>query len=132
MIYLLDYKSPHQQIFDVIFKESLKITSNTFDYLPSSSQELPFVYIGEQFDQDRETKTHLFGSIQQTINVYGDHKKRREVSDMIQQLRMAIRGIKRTENFKVNVRNVTGQMLIETTTSKPLLRGIIEVDLTFN
>lgn len=127
-----DLKSPQQQVFDAIFKASVELGYNTFDYLPDSSEGLPFVYVGEQFDQDRKTKQFLYGDVQQTIHIYGDQKKRREVSTMIDKLKVAIRRIKRTENFYINVRNVTGQILIDDSTSKPLQHGIIEVDLTFN
>ena len=125
-------KSPHQQIFDAIYAASLKLGYATFDYLPPSSQSLPFVFIGEQFDQDRKTKDVLYGDIQQTIHVYGSHKKRREVTTMVNQLKVAIRSIKRTPNFYVNVKNVRGRMMIDNSTSEPLLHGVIEIDLTFN
>lgn len=127
-----DRKSPQQQVFDAIFSASLSLGYETFDYLPGSSQGLPFVFLGEQFDQDRKTKQFLYGDVQQTIHIFGDHKKRREVSTMIDKLKVAIRSIKRTDNFYIDVRDITGQINIDQSTSKVILHGIFEVDLTFN
>src|SRR5699024_1867766 len=103
-------KSPQQQIFDAIFSESLKLGYATFDYLPPSSQTLPFVYIGDQFDQDRRTKGLLYGDVQQTLHVYGDYRKRRQVTDMVDGLKAAIRKIKHTDKFYIKNNKHTSQM----------------------
>lgn len=124
-------RSPQQQIFDTIFSESLKLGYATFDYLPPSSQTLPFVYIGDQFDQDRRTKGLLYGDVQQTLHVYGDYRKRRQVTDMVDGLKAAIRKIKHTDNFYIKINNITSQMITDDSTSQRLWHGIIEVDLTF-
>lgn len=128
----MDYKSPQQQIFDAVFKASLKLGYATFDYLPADKVGYPFVYIGEQFDQDRKTKQHLYGDVQQTIHIYHDYKKRRELTDMMNKLKTEIRRIKHTENFYINVKGLNSQTLLDTTTPNTLLHGILEVDFTFN
>lgn len=128
----MDYKSPQQQIFDAVFKASLKLGYATFDYLPADKVGYPFVYIGERFDQDRKTKQHLYGDVQQRIHIYHDYKKRRELTDMMDKLKTEIRRIKHTENFYITVKGLNSQTLLDTTTSNTLLHGILEVDFTFN
>lgn len=124
-------KSPQQQIFDKVFMESMNLGYSTFDFLPPDNQNLPFVYIGEQFDQDRRTKGLLYADVQQTLHVYGDYRKRRQVTDMVDSLKVAIRKIKHTENFYIKINNITSQMITDDSTSERLWHGIIEVDLTF-
>src|SRR5699024_22242 len=124
-------KSPQQQIFDKVFMESMSLGYPTFDFLPPDNQKLPFVYIGEQFDQDRRTKGLLYADVQQTLHVYGDYRKRRQVTDMVDNLKAAIRKIKHTDNFYIKINNITSQMITDDSTSQRLWHGIIEVDLTF-
>lgn len=125
-------KSPQQQIFDAIFRASLNLGYATFDHLPAESAAYPFVYIGEQFDQDRDTKTAIFGNVQQTIHIYGKHNDRRTVTDMMDALKTEIRKLRQTENFEVRSRSITAQTLHENTGATPLIHGIVETSITFN
>lgn len=123
---------PQQQLFNAIFSASLKLGYETFDYLPPQKQALPFVFIGEQFDQDKQTKRFLYGDIQQTIHIYHDIKRRGELTEMMLYLKESIRKIKKTNDFSFTCKQVDSQTLTDTTDSIPLLHGIIETDFTFN
>lgn len=127
-----ELKSPQQQIYDAVFSRSLSLDYDTYDYLPAKDASLPFVYVGEQFDQDRATKSSLYGDVQQTIHIYGSHKQRRQVTTMINNLKTEIRRMKRTDNFYLNVKGINSQILIDNSTSTTLLHGIVEVEFTFN
>jgi len=124
--------SPQQQIYNTIFSSSLGLGYATFDYLPPKEQKLPFVYVGEQFDQDRRTKTFLFGDVQQTIHIYHDIKGRGELTSMMNELKVELRKLKRTDNFYVTCKQINAQTLTDTTGNTPLLHGIIEAEFTFN
>src|SRR5690625_512661 len=103
--------SPQQQIYNTIFSSSLGLGYATFDYLPPKEQKLPFVYVGEQFDQDRRTKTFLFGDVQQTIHIYHDIKGRGELTSMMNELKVELRKLKRKINFKLHLNKKTQKRL---------------------
>lgn len=127
-----EYKSPQQQIFDAIFKTSEALGYRTFDYLPANDAGYPFVYIGEQFDQDRNLKDVVIGTVEQTIHVYETQRKRRALTDMMDNLKRDIRKLKHTENFYISSININARTIPDNSTPQPLWHGIIEVTLKFN
>ena len=124
--------SPQQQIYNEVFKVCLALGYDTYDFVPPESAKLPFVYVGEQFDQDRNTKSVIYGDVQQSIHVYGNYRNRAQVTDMVNQIKRDLRKLRKTENFYITIRNINSQTLIDESTSQPLLHGIVEVDFTFN
>ena len=125
-------KSPQLQIYDITYIASLDLGYSTYDYLPDESAGLPFVFIGEQFSQDRANKSTVNGNVQQTIHVYGSHKQRRQVAEMIGNLRHEIRKLKHTDNFYITVVNMNDQIIIDNSTPTTLLHGMLEVEFSFN
>lgn len=125
-------KSPQQQIFDACFKVSLALGYSTFDYLPAKDASYPFVFIGEQFDQDRATKSGIYGRVQQTIHVYGDYKKRKQVTDMMDAIKHDLRALKRTESFYINIKGINARTIPDNSTAQSLVHGIVEIDFHFN
>src|SRR5690625_4591428 len=128
----IDLKSPQQQIFDAVFAASLELGYPTYDYLPANEASYPFVFVGEQFDNDIETKGPIYGHVTQTIHVFHNYRKRRELTTMMDKLKVACRKLKRTEHFYITCRSVNAQTLIDNSTSQPLLHGIIEVEFSFS
>jgi|SRR5699024_2534985 len=124
--------SPQFQLYNAVYARSLSLGYDTYDYLPAKDAKLPFVYVGEQFDQDRQTKLSLYGDVQQTIHIYGNKKQRMQVTQMINNLKTELRRMKTTDNFYVNVRGIDSQIMIDDSTSTTLLHGIVEVEFTFN
>lgn len=125
-------KSPQQQIYDAIYKASWALGYATYDYLPAKESGLPFVYVGEQFDVDLRTKDVIYGRVTQRVHLYGDYKKRGDLTGMMDALKREVRKLDRTPNFYVSVKNVNAQTLLDTTTAQPLLHGIIEFEIQFN
>lgn len=124
-------KSPQQQLYDAVFAASERLGYKTYNYLPANKVTYPFVFIGEQFDQDRKTKGLLFGDVQQTIHIYHDYKKRRELTTMMDKLKVELRKMKTLPNFRVNCKNIRARTLPDNTDTEPLNRGIIEAEFTF-
>lgn len=124
--------SPQLQIFNEVFKVCLALGYDTYDYLPAKDAKYPFVFIGEQFDQDRATKSIIYGRVQQRIHIYHDYKKRRELSTMMDSIKRELRKLKHTENFYVSVKNIESRTLPDNSTAQALLHGVIEVDFQFN
>jgi hypothetical protein len=125
-------KSPEQEIFDAIFSTCLNLGYRTYDYLPPNGTQYPFVYIGEVFQQDRHTKSGLFGDIQVTVHIYNDRKKRKETTTMRDTIKNELYKLKRAGSINVMLKRGTGQILIDNSTSEPLLHGILELEFTYN
>lgn len=125
-------QSPQLQIFNAIFKVSLALGYKTYDYLPAKEASLPFVYVGEQFDVDIATKSVIYGRVTQRVHLYGDYKKRLELTGMMDSLKREIRKLSKTPNFYISVKRLNAQTLLDTTSTQPLLHGIIEIEIQFN
>lgn len=125
-------KSPQQAIYDAIFQTSLSLGFKTYPYLPAKDATYPFVYVGEQFDNDRYTKSVIYGDVIQRIHIYHDYRKRSELTGMMDNLKHEIRKLKRADGFALNVKRINAQILLDTTTVDSLYHGIVEVNITFN
>lgn len=121
-------KSPQQQIYDAVFLIAHNLGYSVFDYLPADDEEYPFVYVGEQFDQDLHTKTSVYGRVQQSVHIYHSHRQRRTLTTMIDNLKREFRKLKHTENFYVTVRGINSQVIPE----EKLLHGFIEMEFQFH
>lgn len=124
--------SPQFQIYNTVYAISLARGYDTFDYLPANKVAYPFVFIGEQSDQDRITKTSVYGNVQQTIHIYGTARQRKQVTTMIDHIRHDCRMLTKTTNFSVTLRNANGQIINDNSTAEPLLHGILELEFQFN
>lgn len=125
-------KSPQQAIFDAVYAASLRLGYATYDYLPARDAAYPFVFVGEQFDQDMQTKTNLYGRVQQTIHLYHSYRKRGELTAMMDALKVELRRLKRVEGFSLVCRNISARTLIDDSTTDTLIHGIVEVEFQFN
>ncbi|QDI90212.1 hypothetical protein EPH95_02695 [Salicibibacter halophilus] len=133
-------KSPQQQIYDAVFSASLNLGFDTYDYLPADSADYPFVFVGEQMNSDRRTKRFLYGEVHQTVHVYAIQRNgeqpqgtnRAAFMGMIDELKVEMRKIKRTDNFKIIEQGINDQILLDTSTSTALLHGVVEVHFLFH
>jgi len=124
-------KSPEQELYDAIFLTCLNLGYSTYDYLPPDGTQYPFVFIGELFQQDRHTKSGLFGDIQVTVHVYNNYKERRETTTMRDNIKLALYRLKQAGSINVILKEGTGQIFIDDTGTVPKLHGILELDFTY-
>lgn len=124
--------SPHYQIYNKVFSELLALGYETYDYLPNSEAGLPFVYIGEQFNVDAANKSTVTGELQQTLHIYGGVRQRKEVYEMINNIKFVMRKIRKTDSFDVIVKGVSDQLLLDDSGTTNLLHGIVETEFKFN
>lgn len=124
--------SPEQRVFDAIFEVCQRLGYRVFDYLPAKETSYPFVYVGEIFQQDKQTKSHLYGDIQATVHIYNDYKKRRETTSMRDNIKLEMYKVKNVDGMRLKLNRGTGQILIDDTTPETLLHGILELEFTFN
>lgn len=125
-------KSPQQIIYDALFQISLSLGYRTYPFLPAKETSYPFVYVGEQFDNDRNTKSIVYGDVMTRLHIYHDYRKRSELTGMMDNLKHEIRKLKRAEGFAINVKRINAQTVLDTTAPDALYHGIVEVDITFN
>ena len=120
--------SPEQKVFTRLRRLCVDLfeAGNVYDYLPPADVEYPFVFVGEQFAQTyREHKDGRNKDTQITIHVWhNDYRKRGELSKMIYQIEDAI-----VKEFGVNGENYSSQIIVDNTTSVPLMHGIIEPNI---
>lgn len=101
---------------------------DVYDYMPDSRASYPFVFIGEQFQQDnRKQKDYLNGRTQVTVHVWhNDPYKRGSFVRMMDNIETKVR-----RHYKADLANVTSQKLNDNSTSQDLLHGVLEFDINF-
>lgn len=99
----------------------------TYDYIPKDVK-MPFVFIGEQFNQmDRLQKDYLNGRTQVTVHVWhDDYKKRGTLSTMLGNIEQAVRN-----KYKANLVEANTQILADNSTGVDLLHGIVEFNIKY-
>lgn len=101
---------------------------DVYDYTPSSEASYPFVFVGEAFKQNQHLqKDYLNGQVQLTVHVWhNDPRKKGTVYDMADDIENAVRKL-----YERNVQDVNTQILIDTSTSRELLHGIVEFVINY-
>ncbi|MEQ7302956.1 hypothetical protein [Enterococcus avium] len=123
-------KDVTQLIYDETFKQCRRFTKKVYRELPEDVG-YPFIYLGEQFDQPNETRTLYVtvGTSQLTIHVYGLAAKRKQTTDLLHDLKLALRYF-RHPNFSVN--GITSNILYENPDqTETLVHGILTMDVSY-
>ena len=124
-------KSPQQQLFDAVFVKCRELTPNTFDYLPCDGTQYPFVFVGEQFNDDKPFKGIMGGQLTQQVHIYGLKSKRRTASDLADDICSALRSIHKTTHFYFTNTALSMRVLLDTTTQTPLIHMVISAEYNF-
>lgn len=104
---------------------------NVYDtFLPSEGTPYPYVYIGSsQLVDDYGNKTMILGSVTQVVDVWHNNpRKRGELSEIMMIVKNVARQINRTNNFAFRIHNIDQRILPDTSTSEPLMHGVLELD----
>ena len=125
---------PQQELFTRL---KLDLEAKEYDVydgaLPPKDTPYPFVYLADSQLIDEENKTAVFGRVTQRIHVWhNDSKQRGTVSRMLLDIKTVCRRINKTNNFAWSVRGINQQILSDTTTKRPLLHGVLDVELIFS
>ena len=61
--------SPQQEIFTLCRKLAIEVIgkNNVYDFPPSEDADYPFIYIGEQFSQDKSNKSIYINYIKMVL-----------------------------------------------------------------
>lgn len=119
-----------QLIYDDTFKMCLRFVDKVYSKLPGDVG-YPFVYVGEQFEQQGTTKDKLVstGELQQTIHVYGLADKRKQATDLIRDLKLATRFMN-SNQYSAN-RTVVNVLEEKPNQTETLLHGILTVEFSY-
>lgn len=126
---------PQQELFSHLLVElKKKYPDKVFDgFLPPDDTPYPFIYIGDSQLIDDANKTAVFGSVYQTIHIYHDNPKQRgTVSSMLLMIKNVARKLEHTDNFSWYLRNVEQQIIPDTSTSTPLVHGVLSLEYKFS
>ena len=120
---------PQQIIYTAIIKTLRAAGYDVYDgLLPSEDVPYPFIYLGETMQNDTGNKSCVFAYITQSIHVWNnDYTKRGDFSAMLLDIKTKCRTLK-SDICPIYVRNMSQQILDDTTTSQPLMHAIIDVE----
>ena len=126
-------KQPDQQFYDACFRLCLNNHYDTYPIKPLEDVSYPFVEFGEALLIPRATKTAILGSVSLTLHVWGEGGKRKQISDIVNNLLMDIRGIKTTESLRwlVPLNQCNLQILQDTSTGTALWHGVLDITAQF-
>lgn len=107
---------------------------SVFDgFLPPEKTPYPFIYIGDFQQTEAAGKNKIHGSVFAQVHVWCDSpRKRGTLSAIMLDVKRAMRGIERTDNFAWLLRNFSQHILPDNTTKTPLLHGIVEAEALFS
>ena len=126
-------KQPDQQIHDELIRTSESLGFRTYPYLPPLGIQYPFVVVDEVFLLPRATKSYLIGEIDVTMSVWGDKSNRRLVSDMVGQLMLEFRKIRKIENTDWWMKyESTSSITKDNSTDDTLYRGNMSLSFKFH
>ena len=125
---------PQQELFTELLVQLRKKGYDVYDpFLPPKDTPYPFIFIADNQQVDAPNKTAVFGNVYQTIHVWHNNPKQRGmVSEMLLNIKQVCYSLKHTANFAWNVRNIEQRILSDTTTTQPLLHGILNVEFYFD
>lgn len=125
---------PQQELFTELLVQLRKKGYDVYDtFLPPKDTPYPFIFIADSQQIDDPNKTAVFGNVYQTIHVWHNNPKQRGmVSEMLLNIKQVCYSLKHTANFAWNVRNIEQRILSDTTTTQPLLHGILNVEFYFD
>lgn len=125
---------PQQELFTRLLKDLKAKGHDVYDgALPPEGTPYPFDYLGEIQQTDDANKTAVFGNVFATIHVWHNNPKQRgTVSQMLLDAKTVCRKIDHTPNFAWSVRNISQRIIVDTTTSVPLLHGVLDVEFKFS
>ena len=102
---------PQQELFSyllVALKEKYPDIGIYDSFLPPEGTPYPFIYLADSHQTDDKNKTTAFGNVFQTIHVWHNSPRQR------------------------NLQNMDQRILADTTTKQPLIHGVLELEFKFN
>ncbi|MDO4614629.1 MAG: hypothetical protein Q4B15_03275 [Lachnospiraceae bacterium] len=129
-----NYISPQQELFaelltslrDEFADDGIKVYDGE---LPPEGTPYPFIYLSDAEQSDgTNTKDHLFGRADQTIDVWMDDTgKRGTLTRILTGIGIMSLKLEKTEHYTWKRVDCIQRIIPDNTTSTPLLHGVLEV-----
>ena len=140
-------KTREQSLFDELYRRSLKLGYDTYDFKPVEKTKYPFVEFEDTQTIYVDNKHAVLGAAVITLSVWGLQTKRKEVSEMTSKLFAEALQINKTGadkwygddgyldevmyNWKLDIGGSFNQIIDDTSTNTPLKRGLLELNFTY-
>lgn len=123
--------NPYSELRDCCFEIVKKIGCEVYEYLPSNAS-YPFVFVGEQFNTDKQMKLRTIGQSNIILHVYHYHDKRKEAEQMLFQLNQSLHELDKTEHFSWLVNASSTQTYFDgEATGTALVHCVLDITLNF-
>lgn len=124
--------SPRQQLFDTLFDTSTEAGFRTFNKLPSSDVDYPFVVI-EQTAQsgNRLSKFKRAGTLNATVSVWGTQNDSGSVDLIMWQLDQKITKLNQLDSVFLEINSVQSNVVKLIEGDEELLHGTLDASFTF-
>lgn len=121
---------PQQELFSTMLVRLKKLGYDVYDgVLPPDDTPYPFIYLADSQLIDDNMKNATMCTVTQTVNVWHDNvRERGTVSNILYAIKQMAYAMESTKTFKWLLVNVNQQIIPDTTTSTPLLHGIIQFE----
>ncbi len=123
--------SPDLELYDYLYEQCMKLTPQTYDYLPSEKEkgfEYPFIHVGNITENGAMTKTSHSASFSIVIDVWGKKNQRRKVSELADKVYWLGSQVFTTANhrFYAQIDNQQKQILIDNSVPNTVyVRGMV-------
>lgn len=110
-----------QELYDLIYRKCMKLTDDTFDYLPPEDETVnyPFIHVGNLDFIGSQTKTSVGGRYSLTVDIWGTKEQRIKVSNLGNALLEQCQGFLVSKNFKFHAFYNEQEKRMMTDTSVP-------------
>ena len=125
---------PQQEIF-IIYENTLKqMGYDVYDgSLPPENTPYPFIYLGAFSQSDVMHKNAVTGFVYPTIHVWHNNiDQRGTVSKILFDIKKVIYQTEKTTNYEWIIQSLDERIISDTTTTTPLLHGVVEATLKFS
>lgn len=126
-------KTPDQDLYDAIFAASLALGYTTYQHNPPATAAYPFVQMGGVQLVPIATKSFLLANLYASVDVWGDAKSRKTVSEMAHKLMHAVSRIKQLPGgllLSVNFDSSSVEVMTDNSTNDDLWRARISLNLS--
>lgn len=125
---------PQQELFSALLMRLKDEGYDVYDgFLPPEDTPYPFIYLADSQMMDEVNKTGVLGRVAQRVHVWHNNPRQRgTVSKMLLDVKNSCRLLEKTRNFAWFVVDVEQRILSDTSTSRPLLHGVLEIEFKFS
>lgn len=122
--------NPEQELFDRLYYYSQnELNYDTYDQLPRSNAEYPFIEIAETQNNSIDAKNTLSGEITQTINVWGNQDMRFLVAEMMDKFLL---DRLESDHYIFNLRQSQKRILPDSSVpNTKLFHGVLTLDFSY-